>query len=205
MSGESRHSFRKGATLQNLKMTQNNFGHVTTSNTDENQDDQVEFTLDPTHGITAMVKRDIFNSPAMLKFMENSGVSLDSEVDDMNDEDENLAAENITPPIPLAKLDIETLELFDSIIKSDPTHNKNNEPKIVEPSPIEHKLAEQECESADSFKVCINSVCKASLPEKAKFCNTCGFQQLAKFCHSCGHEFNMNDKFCLECGTKRKT
>lgn len=181
-------SFRSDKQTEMLNLRKNKFGHTLSRNTeDDTSDDNVNLSFGSSGtGVVAHV--DIFDSPHLKKFLE------DSDLDSMNsNEDEHLIdeidlseeSELLNNPRP------RTLEEFDLLADS-----------ILKPSnnPTKTKFASNESKQSKSC-----STCRSLIKKDSKFCPNCGSPQtLAQFCKNCGNKFSLQEKFCCECGSKRE-
>lgn len=184
---ESSISFRADRQADMLNLKKNKFGHTLSRNSEEQESsDKINLSFGNSGtGVVAHV--DLFDSPHLKKFIENSDLELLDDSDDNIIEEIDLSESEVNimeRPNTLEEFDL----IADSIIK--PNNNQVNKSKFM---------------PADSRNTKCCNQCDAEIKKDSKFCSNCGAPQLmAQFCKNCGNKFSSKENFCSECGTKRE-
>lgn len=184
---ESNISFRADKQADMLGLKKNKFGHTLSKNTEDNSPEEKVNLSFGSSGTGVVAHVDIFDSPHLKKFIENSDLDAMYADDEIEIDEIDLSE----PGANLIEERPKTLEEFD--MYADLIIKNPNQTKSKFAQPVDQK----------TLKQC--SDCSTKIKADAKFCSNCGASQaMALFCKNCGNKFSMQEKFCCECGTKRE-
>lgn len=171
-----RHSFTNPYRQDLPKPKVNQFGHTILGGNDKTIDtDDIEIEIDEFGQIKANLKHSLIDTPKMSQWADN--LSKTAQIEEAEETPENQPKNS---------------DLYSSLLNEldemDGSKKTTEEPRAIK---------------SNNLKICINKTCEYSLPKDANFCLKCGAAQLKKFCAECGYNFQSEEKFCPDCGTKR--
>jgi hypothetical protein len=213
-----RHSFKRGANVQNSVIAPNEFGQTRMGSPNASAIDKSMLGVVMGADGVVHVDADIFDSPIMQEFASKMNlqqqeeevarpVAVQESEDEAAEREFNLAAEKFTsvsspifaPSVPLKpEPKIAPLFQFGAVTHGDA--HRPASPCVEPPRQAHHRDLAGHARPSEG---CASASCPSRPPAGAKYCPDCGAAQLARFCTSCGARFSGAERFCPDCGTQR--